>query len=517
MGCLKRTALVLLAALLLVGLFALLFVRPRLSAPKPLRAEPTAAPSETSNENAASLTAVATLKSAGLVLDDVTVINPGVDRRPGQTLALAGDRIERIETAPAAAERRGDGSFSGAFVLPGLIDLHHHLPPANILELSGFACLLDLAWGVTTVRDVGDSDGTAVDGARKGIAAGDFPGPRIFACGPYIDGGPPRWPNSVHLDGPADAARVVADLKRAGYDCVKAYEDLTVADLRALEAAAKKNGLQMLGHVPTQLSYEQALVPETQHFMGVAPPASLPRDQIVERQIDWHAVDRARLDRIVAVTLEHGIVNTPTLVSHERLAGLADPEAARRDPAVQLMPRMYRDVAWSPTEGFAFYRHLPAIDFVKLRDSLAKKKKLLYELYRAGAELRIGTDTPQPFVVPGASVHREMQIFHETGIPAEEVWAIATWKGARGLPLAGLGTLREGSPADLLIFRRDPTQDLRNLDSLVAVVSRGRLYPKAQLDAALAAYREHFADPVFDRLSVESARLILNQMVKRDY
>ncbi len=454
---------------------------------------------------------------AEIVLRDVTVITPGVERRAGQTVTIRDGRIVRIEPAAVGGAGGEASPYAGAFLLPGLLDLHHHLPPGNVLKLSGLACLLNLAYGVTTVRDVGDADGTGVAGARAGIAAGDFPGPRIFACGPFIDGGQPRWSNSVHMSGPQDAARIVAELAQKGFDCVKSYEDLTVEDIRALVAAARARGLPVLGHVPAQLSYEEALIPNVQHFLGVPPPASLKRDHIVDRTTDWHAVDEARLDRIVAVTLEHGIVNTPTLVAGQQLLLYRDYPAALRDPVVRLLPRMYREVAWHPQEGLAIYRNLSAADLARASDAEAKKKELVRRLYQAGASLRIGTDTPQPFVVPGAAVHEEMRLFHEAGVPAEAVWAIATWQGAAELKVPLLGTVREGAPADLLLFRRDPTQDLGALDTLAAVIVQGRLYTKQQLDDDLAAYVRHFESPVVDNLSVTMARMILDATLKRDY
>ena len=48
-----------------------------------------------------------------------------------------------------------------------------------------------------------------------------------------------------------------------------------------------------------------------------------------------------------------------------------------------------------------------------------------------------------------------------------------------------------GAPADLLVFREDPTRDLAALESLELVVADGRVYTRAQLDAALARHAEH--------------------------
>ncbi len=54
------------------------------------------------------------------------------------------------------------------------------------------------------------------------------------------------------------------------------------------------------------------------------------------------------------------------------------------------------------------------------------------------------------------------------------------------------GIIKEGAPADLLIFAKDPTNSLENLNSLQAVIADGRLYTKETLDECMAQYRSHF-------------------------
>lgn len=448
-------------------------------------------------------------------LSDVTVINPGLERRSGHSVMVAGGRIEAVEP-DGASPPRGEQleRYAGAFVLPGLIDLHSHLPPATPFQLTNYAALLYLRFGVTTVRDAGDADGTAVPAARDGLADGDYPGPRIFACGPFIGGGPPRWANTVLLEGAGEAAGVVDRLHDEGYQCVKAYEDLTVEEIRALVAAAAKHDMPVLGHVPYGLAYEEALIPDVAHFLGVTPPDAFTRDHIADRTADWRQVDDARLDRIVEVSLEHGIANTPTLASHEQLLLHTDYERGLRDPMVRLMPRMFRAVAWHPTEGLPFFTGL---DPEMVRDSLVKKKELARRLYAAGATLRLGTDVPQPFVVFGASLQHEMRVFAEIGVPVEEIWEMATRRAGAELRQPGLGTVSQGAPADLLIFRRDPTLDLAALDSLEAVVAGGELLTRDYLDECQVAYQGHLDDPVFDSLSVNVARAVLDYTVKRTY
>lgn len=91
--------------------------------------------------------------SQGLVLSDVTIVNPGLDRRSRQPLTVQGSKIDRISDSDASPpEATSTRRFAGTYVLPGMIDMHVHFPSSPNRDL--FA-LLFLAHGVTTVRDTG--------------------------------------------------------------------------------------------------------------------------------------------------------------------------------------------------------------------------------------------------------------------------------------------------------------------------------------------------------------------------
>jgi imidazolonepropionase-like amidohydrolase len=442
-------------------------------------------------------------------LVDVTVVEPGRSRRDHHTLAVRRGTIRRIEPTTPADDAGGFGDFRGAFVVPGLVDLHAHLPPDNALSLTPYVGLLYLAHGVTSIRDAGDVDGTAIPAARRMLGRGRHPGPRVFACGPFVGGAPARWKNTVVLERPEDAEAVVARLDDGGFDCVKSYDGLDVPRIRALEAAADRHGLPVIGHVPEGLAYEEALIRNVQHLLGVPPPASLPRQHILDRVADWHAVDDARMDVVVRATVDHGLVNTPTLVSTHQLVLYETYQAARDDPTVRLLPRLYRDVVWHPRRGLPVYREMSAEWLAKLKDAYAKKLQLVRRLHDAGAELRIGSDTQQPFVVPGASVLEEMRLFRAAGVGVEETLAIASVRAAADLPMAQLGQLERGAPADFLVLRTDPTRDPEALKTLEAVVVRGQLYTREQLERARQEHRRRHGGFLFDKVSVWATRRIM--------
>jgi imidazolonepropionase-like amidohydrolase len=130
-------------------------------------------------------------------------------------------------------------------------------------------------------------------------------------------------------------------------------------------------------------------------------------------------------------------------------------------------------------------------------------KKLVGHLHASGVRIHAGTDTAfNPFVVPGASLHEEFRHLVDAGLSPEEVWVAATRNSGESLGDFGLGTLTEGAPADLLVFREDPTRDLAALATLEAVATQGRLYPKTVLDDALARHRAFFESSFYETESV---------------
>jgi imidazolonepropionase-like amidohydrolase len=443
----------------------------------------------------------------------VTVINPMRDRRTNATIEVSGDTIAAVGDTPGPASH----DFKGCFALPGLVDMHVHLPPDNPLKLTPSASLLYLQHGVTTIREAGDLDGTAVAAARNLARGGSHPVPRVFSCGPFVSAGKAGFKNTILLEDASVRAADAAALrvKATGATFMKFYEGLTEPMIRSLEQACAKHGLKMMGHVPAGITYEDARIAEVQHFFGVPLPETLERDTLLNRSCDWHAVDERRMDEIVEVTHKYGIGNTPTIVTNQQMLVYRDFDAARRHPAMRNVAPFYLDVIWHPERGRMNNRMPPDYLDRQVVPAIAKKQRLTKKLFDAGASLFLGTDVAQPFVVPGASLQQEMVLFAEAGIGAEQVWKLATRGAGERLGIEGLGCVEAGAPADILLFRRDPTQNLDHLASLEAVIAAGRLYRSADLAKALQSSTGYFSSPLIKPLARRGAEKALERAFGR--
>jgi len=452
-----------------------------------------------------------TVPPQGVALAGVTVVNPGRDRRADQIVAVEGPTIKTIADVGSPGAPTADARYRGAFVLPGLIDMHVHGlplvgPPA---ALGGaYMFLMYLRYGVTTIRDTGNP-GWMFD-MRRRLLNGEIAGPRAFTGGPILDGDPPwRAPVSKVVRTPAAAERAVAALAEQGADFVKVYERLTPEALQAIEVAARQRGLPVVGHVPELVRFEDAHIDDVQHLTGAIDQplrlyTSFP-DFLLGTAKGWHDMDDARIAFVVRTSREQHIAHTPTLVVLDRV-WRKDFDAQRSEPIAQLMPAWFPNVFWQRSADGLTPEQLSELK--KYDGPLTKAKLLVRRLHEGGVTLHLGTDVLNPYVVPGESLHEEMREFLDCGFTPEEVWSAATRGNGAALPLADLGMLKPGAPADLLVFRDDPTTDLSKLDSLEAVIANGRLYTREDLDGAIARFRERFESPAYERTMTALMRMM---------
>jgi imidazolonepropionase-like amidohydrolase len=419
-------------------------------------------------------------------ITDVTVVPMDRERLlPGRTVIVRDGRIAAVGPArstrvPAGAVRI-DGR--GRYLMPGLAEMHAHVPAGNDPQWTKDVLFLYAANGITFAR--GMLGAPAHLELRSKLDRGELTGPRLYTSGPSLNG------NSVAT--PEDGRRMVAEQKAAGYDFLKIHPGLDRARYDAIAAAAREHGIPFGGHVPDAVGLSRALEAgqaTIDHLDGYMP--LLLRDGSPAGESGFFGydltdqVDERKISGAALRTRQAGVWNVPTdsLMHHMLLPGLGEAELLAREE-MRYVPRAML-AGWK--QARAGLRAQPDYDPARAARFIAVRGKLIKALHDAGAGLLLGSDAPQVFNVPGFSLHRELSYLVQAGLSPYQALSAGTREVARflGTP-ADFGTVETGRRADLILLEGDPLRGVANLQRRAGVMIGGRWLAEAEIEAGLAA------------------------------
>jgi Amidohydrolase family len=413
------------------------------------------------------------------------------------TVVVVGDRIESLGPSTSLSPPPGSSVIdgSGKYLMPGLADMHVHLPHnadagPGVLELF-------VANGVTTVRNMW---GVPVHLQwRSRVAAGEMLGPTIYTTGPITDGDPPLWPGSALVTEPEQAEPELLAQRAAGYDAMKVMTNLRPEVYEAILVASEEHNFPVYGHAPSRVGLLGALGRGQRSFehlddavVELTPDDSPVRSNLVGafEEHDFRAIfdapygaaSFAGIPTLAAQIAGSGVWVCPTLVVQQRfLASPKEFEVLRRSRAVSFVDPDKRE-EWEAFEG----RRPSYLSEEGVKRGLSLHTTLLEALHDAGAQLLVGTDTRNPYVVPGFAVHDELSNFVAAGMTPYEALKAATRDAAEFLgALEEFGTVGAGRRADLILVEADPLEDVANAAKRVGVMLAGRWLAEAELQEIL--------------------------------
>lgn len=401
-----------------------------------------------------------------------------------QTVLVRGGTVERIGPGLSIPAGATVVEGSGRYLIPGLTEMHAHIPPAQageaVIERTLF---LYLSAGVTTIRGMlGDPIHLEL---RRRAEAGDILSPRIYTSGPSLNG--------QSAPTPAAARTLVESQAAAGYDLLKLHPGLSAEVFDTIEAAAGRVGIDFAGHVSVDVGVERALrarkatIDHLDGYVeflaaGRAPAGALP-GFFGSNLIDH--VDESRIPGIVERTRAAGVANVPTQTLLVSFAGQETPAAMAAWPEMRYMPAATVAQWQSTIEGF---RAAPDFTPERGRRFLELRNRLIRDLHAAGAEILLGSDAPQIFNVPGFSTVRELELMVEAGLRPFDALATGTAAPARHFDAAGAwGTITPGASADFVLLEGDPLADIGNVERRAGVMVRGRWLPQEAIQERLDA------------------------------
>lgn len=284
-----------------------------------------------------------------------------------------------------------------------------------------------------------------------------------------IDGG--RDPlGIVRAATEAEARAAVGAYAAAGFPQIKVYGSLPPALVSVVADEAKRHGMTVTGHVPAGMNLMQFMdagATQVNHRNYVAAALRTPvpgggRGGMVDTT-SLHA------DSVIKRFREVGLVIDPSLArGEEGSAPLGRMDA--NEPGAACAPWSLRDALMS----------IGVVDsMVPLRRAnLERTLKLVDWMRRQGVSVVLGTD----LVVPGHSIHRELELAVIGGMPPVEAIRDATSRPAAALKRpANEGTIAAGAPADLVLVRGDPSRRISDTRNVVNVIRDGRIIDPAPL------------------------------------
>lgn len=384
---------------------------------------------------------------------------------------LAADTIVAHEGVVAAVGTGSDLAIpagaeviegTGLTVLPGFIDAHTHI-------MSPAALRQALIFGVTTELDM-FTDWRLARQLKAQQAAGEgqdmadlrSAGTAVTAPGGH---GTQFGPSIPTISGPDEAQEFVDARLAEGSNYIKImYEDgsttgrsfyvLSRTTLEAVVAAAHRRGKLAIVHVSAYHRAREAI------GAGADALAHVFQDTPADPEFG----------RFVA---EHGAFVVPTLTVLKSVSGTPDGAALLADSWIMpyLSPADARQLQATFAPGGPHTYDAPETHDRRVDYTVAEAA--LRQLAAAGVPILAGTDASMPGTTHGASLHREMELLVQAGLPPLAALTAATSVPARAFGLVDRGRIAAGMRADLVLVEGDPSQDILATRHIRGVWKRG--------------------------------------------
>lgn len=397
-----------------------------------------------------------------------------------QSVVVAGNRIVKVGPSNQVTPPSGAEVINAAdkTLLPGLWDMHAHVG-----ENDG---LLNLAAGVTTVRDLGN-DADLLLARRKRIEEGKELGTRIVLAGIMDGRGPFQGPTKVLVSTEAEARAAVDNYKRLGFVQIKIYSSVKPELVPAIIDEAHKNGLRVSGHIPAEMTAAQCVelgYDEIQHvnFLILNFMPEIKNTNTIARLIEpaKRAADldlsSPQVQSFIKLLQDHHTKLDLTLsIFEDQYLNRAGQIPRGFQPIASRLPTQVRrnllSTGLTPPEGMD----------QTYRRSFAKMMELTGLLYRSGISIEDGTDS-----MAGFALHRELELDVQAGIPANKVLQNATLNAARIMKLDDeLGSIAAGKLADVTLVNGDPVANISDIRKTALVMKDGVLYRPEELYSAV--------------------------------
>ena len=399
------------------------------------------------------------------VINSTSIKNTDVLLSDGRIEKVA----ENIELKKSVATIDGKGKT----LMPGLWDMHGHLGKND--------GLLNIAAGVTSVRDVGNNHKNIME-IEQLFNSNTLIGNRVFRAGFFDQMS--EYSAGLSVKSLAEAHEKIDWFADNGYLQIKLYSSIDPKWVAPIANHVHRRGMRLSGHIPAFMTAEQAVhagYDEIQHinmlFLNFLAGTELDtRQQLRFTLIGEHAgdldINSKEFNDLVKLLADKQIVIDPTLSTFRSLLlkerKKIDPEFS--SVAQHLPPNVLRQLKGAEMNV--------APDMLDNYQAGAKAmSNLVKKLYDSGVPLVAGTDH-----IAGFTMHRELELYAQAGIPNIEVIKIATINSAKLVGAAyELGSVSEGKFADVILVDGDPLTNMNDIRKISLVVKGNHFYKPDEL------------------------------------
>ena len=356
------------------------------------------------------------------------------------------------------------------FLMPGLSDMHTHA--SSLVNRSQ----LYLLHGVTTVRDAACVP--ELFEWRAGNPAGVAMVPEVYAPGPVLEGEKPKWKGfgfSRVVVGKEQVEAAIIEAQGWGADFIKVYHTLAETDYFHAAQFARSRGLKVAGH-----NFEKVGLDKIANVLDSIEHAHrLVRSYLADQPIQEFS------QYVADILIRNNAVLCPTLMVAKQFARLnsGEPNEVLERELVGELKYIGRDMLDGserhPERGWR------AAKSKITQANFQNAAKLTGNLYRSGVRLLLGTDTNNPYVLPGHSTIQELDLLVKmTGLTPYQALRTGTVDAAEFLRV-NAGTVEPGQKANLVLVDGNPLRNPAVLEKTSDVFVRGKHFTRETLENSL--------------------------------
>jgi hypothetical protein len=376
--------------------------------------------------------------------------------------------VEPLDSPATPGETTVDGA--GGTLIAGMYEMHAHIGQSD--------ALLDLAAGITTVRDMGN-DNAVLDKLIEQIDSGTIGGPHVIRSG-FIEGKSPFSANNgILVDSEEKAVEAVRWYGARNYWQIKSYNSMNPAWVPAMAKEAHLLGMRLAGHIPAFSTADDMILAgydEITHInqfsLGwVIQPGEDTRTLFrltALKRLPSFDLQSPKVQHTIDLMVERRIAIDPTLGIHEQLT-------QRRDGHVPPGAVDYIDhmpIGFRRDSMKALADTSAPGDDQAYRQAFDKLVAVVRMLHDRGVFIVFGTDTGGSF-----TYHRELELYQLAGMTPAEILKRATFDSAHYVSQdQRMGSIEKGKLADFFLIPGDPIKNLKAIKTISMVVKDGTFY-----------------------------------------